>query len=575
MDLKIANATVIDGTGAARFQADIGVHRGRIVTVGKLTEQAKRSIDGTGLVVAPGFVDLHTHYDAQVFWDPMLTPSSLHGVTTIFGGFCGFSIAPLTPDSAAYLLPMLARVEGMPASTLKAGVPWNWTSFGSYLDRLEGTLGINAGFSVGHSAVRRLVMGTRAVGEPATEIEISQMERLVARSLSEGAMGFSTTISQTHNDANGDPVPSRFASVGEHLRLAGVVADYPGTTLEMLPDLSFPHSSVELLTNFSLAGKRPVNWNVLAVHSADADERARVDRQLAATDYARARGAEVIALTLPGTSSSRLNLRSGFVFDALPGWGELFRLPPAERVSRLRDRAYRAQLAGSAASERGLFQSVADWPAYTIVEVHHPANKRFEGRLVADVAAELGKQPLDVMFDIAVEDNLLTSFMPRSGSDDSATWHARAQVWKDDRTVLGGSDAGAHVDMIDSFALATTLLQKGVREHQVITLEEAIRLLTSAPARLMGLNERGVIKVGNHADLVLFDPKTMGRGPVYTRFDLPGNEARLYADPIGIQHVIVNGEVIVADGKQTGARPGKVLRSGKDTSTVNIPAGKH
>jgi N-acyl-D-aspartate/D-glutamate deacylase len=255
LDLKIAGGTIVDGSGQPGFPGDVGVKDGRIVAVGVVSEDALETVDASGLIVSPGFIDVHTHYDAQVFWDPALSPSCFHGVTTVLGGFCGFSIAPMTPDALTYLAPMLARVEGMPLETLEQAVPWNWQSFGEYLDRIEGTVGLNAGFYAGHSAIRRVVMGERAVGHAATPEELGSMTALLGRSLAEGALGFSSTISATHNDGDGNPVPSRWADYSEIIALARVVRDHPGTGIEFLPGTDFEPDIIELITELSLASE--------------------------------------------------------------------------------------------------------------------------------------------------------------------------------------------------------------------------------------------------------------------------------------------------------------------------------
>ncbi|HEU4427579.1 MAG TPA: amidohydrolase family protein, partial [Myxococcota bacterium] len=234
LDVRIDGGTLVDGTGAPGRVGSLGIRDGKIVALGEVSEPAKRVIDATGRVVAPGFVDIHTHYDAQVFWDPTISPSSYHGVTTVVGGNCGFSIAPLTPEAGAYLMPMLARVEGMPIETLKAGVPWDWSTFGEYLAKLDGKLALNAGFLVGHSAIRRVVMKERAVGHEATPEELAQMVELLQKSLREGGLGFSTSLAATHNDGDGEPVPSRHASREEVVALARAIRDLPGTTLEAI-----------------------------------------------------------------------------------------------------------------------------------------------------------------------------------------------------------------------------------------------------------------------------------------------------------------------------------------------------
>lgn len=573
LDIKIVGGTIIDGTGAEPFAGSVGIKDGRIVAVGEVAEDAARTIDASGKVVSPGFVDVHTHYDAQAFWDPTFSPSCFHGVTTVLGGFCGFSIAPLTPEASTYLLPMLARVEGMPVDTLKAGVPWDWSSFADYLGRLDGRVLLNAGFFVGHSAVRRVVMGERANREEASAEDLAAMKALVAKSLKEGALGFSTTVSGTHNDATGTPVPSRFASRDELLELASVVGEHEGTTLELLPNLDFSDATVDLLVDFSLAGGRPVNWNVLQVPGGSEDDRQRAYSQLRAGELARERGAEVIALTFAAGPTTRVNLISGFVFDSLPGWAPLFRLPIAERIARLSDPYVRDTLAEAASTARGAGATFTNWHMFRVVETFSEANKPYEGRGLADIAEELGITPFEAMIKIALADDLRTSFMKEANGEDDAGYALRAELWRNDLTVVGASDAGAHMDMIDSFAFSTTLLQK-CREYGVMPLQEVVHQLTQKPAQVMGITDRGVLAPGKFADVVVFDPATVARGPVYTRYDLPGtqDEGRLYADAIGVDHVIVNGQVAVEQGKVTDARPGTVMRSGKDTFTRAIPA---
>ena len=574
LDLKITGGTIVDGSGGPRFRGDIGIKDGRIAAIGNITEDAAETLDVAGRIVAPGFIDVHTHYDAQVFWDPTLSPSCYHGVTTVVGGFCGFSIAPMTAEAAGYIKPMLARVEGMPLQTLDKAVPWNWSSFGEYLDRIEGRVGLNAGFFVGHSAIRRVVMGPRAVGERASQGDLEAMKALLGKSLSEGALGFSTTISATHNDGDGNPVPSRWASHEELIELARIVRDHPGTGLELLPDLDFGPGIPELITDFSIAGNRPVNWNALAVTDrANAEEHAA--RLLAVSDFARERGGEVIALTLVSTPQIYMNLHTGFVFDSLPGsWREVFKWPVAERMRRFRDPSLRRQLAADAASvpADAALVAMAQLPNYTVVSVTAEENKKYEGRKIAAIAAEKGCEPIDAMFDIALDDGLRSTFAPEIGGHGHEAYELRGRLWRDDRTMIGASDAGAHLDLIDTFAFSTSLLQMGVREHGVITLEEAVHQITDRPARYFGLIERGRIALGNHSDLVVFDAETVGRGPSYYRYDVPGDELRIYADAQGIDHVFVNGVQIVKQGEHTGASPGKVLRSGKDTRTVALDA---
>jgi N-acyl-D-aspartate/D-glutamate deacylase len=565
---------VVDGSGRPRFSADIGIQNGRIIGVDRLAQKARETIDASGLIVSPGFIDLHTHYDAQVFWDPRLTPSCLHGVTTVLGGFCGFSIAPLSPEASNYLMKMLARVEGMPLETLQRAVPWNWRSFGQFLANIEGRIGLNAGFFAGHSAIRAVVMGERAVGNKCGVRELQRMKGLLDVSLAEGALGFSTTISPSHNDSDGNPVPSRWADHSEIIELATVVRNHEGTALELLPDVRFGPETVELITHFSLAGQRPVNWNALFV-TEQPGMAERAARQLAVSDHARARGGEVLALTMPCAPRTYLNFKSGMVLDLIPGiWCELFKLPLQERIVALRDPATRSQMG---VALRGVPSDSVTAPffhidEYLVATVSCDSNRKYQGRRVGEIAHEEGRASLDVLLDIVVRDELATILAPEIGGRSHESFELAGKLWRDDRTLVGASDAGAHMDMIDTFAFATTLLEKGVREHAVITLEEAVHQLTHRPARYMGLVDRGLLAPGYHADIVIFDAASVGPGPTYPRHDVPGNQMRLYAEAIGIAHVLVNGVEIVRQGIHTGKLPGTVLHSGRDTRTVAMDA---
>jgi N-acyl-D-aspartate/D-glutamate deacylase len=568
LDLNITGGTIVDGSGAPRYRGDVGVKDGRIVAIGILAEPARETVDAAGRVVAPGFIDAHTHYDAQVFWDPTLSPSCYHGVTTVIGGFCGFSIAPMSPEAADYLMRMLARVEGMPLETLRTAVPWNWRSFGEFLNSVEGKTGLNAGFFAGHSAIRRVVMGERAVGEKSTPEELAKMKALLEESLAEGALGFSTTISMTHNDGEGNPVPSRWADYSEILELGRVVSRYEGTGLELLPG-NFNPETIELMADLSVAGNRPVNWNALLLIGRQDTQRAL--SYLAVSDYARSRGGEVIALAPAAPPVVIINFKSGANIDANPGiWPALFKLSVAKRIAALRDPEVRNQMAADAAKvpDDSLMKFFARFENFRIESVRAEKNKKYIGRQIGDVSREQDRRPIDVLLDIALDDDLDAGFAANFGGDDFEGYELRSQLWRDDRTLIGASDAGAHLDQIDTFAYSTTVLQKGVREHGVITLEEAIYQMSDRPARYFGLIDRGLLRPGYHADIIVFDDQTITRGPTYYRYDVPGNQFRVYADAFGIDHVFVNGIEIVRHGHHTGNLPGTVLRSGRDTRTV-------
>ncbi len=560
LDLLIEGGTVADGTGGPLRPCDVGVRQGRVVAVaphGTLDEGATRRVDAAGLLVAPGVVDLHTHYDAQLSWDPSASPSPLHGVTTVIGGNCGFSLAPAGPDHADYLCRMMARVEGMPLAALQAGLDWSWTGFGDWLGRLDGAIGVNAGFLVGHSALRRAAMGAASVGAAADDHQLAAMVAGLHAALEAGALGFSSSQAHTHHDGDGDPVPSRAATRAELEALAAALRPHPGTTLELIVAgclNGFSDEEVDLLASLSLLADRPLNWNVLGVSAMNPD--------------AAARGATVVALTLPHTMKIRLSFLSGAILDGLPGWREVMALPVPERTAALQDPAVRRRLDEGAQSEAaGILRHLTVWQRLRVDEAFTEATRRFEGRTVGEVAAETGRQPFDALLDVVVADGLRTGLRPPIPESEE-DWVARAGVWADARAVVGGSDAGAHLDTMCGAIYSTSLLGDGVRRRGLLTWEEAVHQLTGVPAALYGLRDRGRVAEGCWADLMLFDPERVGHGPERTRDDLPGGASRLYAEAEGVAAVLVNGTEIVRDGSFTGATPGRVLRSGADTDTV-------
>ena len=566
LDVLIRGGEVVDGTGAPRRRADVGISNGKVVAIGEVTDSAAHTIDATGKIVTPGFIDLHTHYDAQAFWDSSLSPSPLHGVTTVMAGNCGFTIAPLTPEDGDYLMRMLARVEGMPLESLQEGVPWNWRTTGEFLDAVDGKLMPNAGFLVGHSALRRVVMHDDATRREATPEEIEQMKELLRDGLRAGGLGFSSTWSTSHNDHTGVPVPSRHGSREELIALCSVVSEFPGTTLEFIPAVGrFEQETFELMADMSAAANRPLNWNLLQVYAQNWEI---VKHQLTGGDIAKQRGGKVLALTLPDTFRTRLNLRSGFILDILNGWDELMALPPEEKLAMLRDPKGRQEMNDKAQATVGPTRSIGNWAAYMLLETFSDKWKPYQGRLIGDIAKELGKEPWDTLADIVVDDNLNTVItVPDKGQGDD-TWQRRVEVWRDDRAIVGASDAGAHLDMIDSFSFSTTLLARAVRERNLMSFEEAVTHLTDRPARLYGLRDRGRLQEGYFADVVVLDPETVGPGDVYMKFDLPGGAGRVYGEAIGIDHVLVNGVPAVENGKILASRPGSLIRSGRDTDTV-------
>jgi N-acyl-D-aspartate/D-glutamate deacylase len=512
---------------------------------------------------------VHTHYDAQVFWDPTLTPSSIHGVTTVVAGHCGFSVAPMSAAAAPYLREMLAKVEGMPLESL-AALKWDWTSYADYVGRVAGNIGVNIGFMAGHSAIRRVVMGGRSNITVPTGEEMAAMQSLLRECLRAGAMGFSTSMSSTHNDGAGEPIPSRFARHDEFVALAAVCGEFEGTSLELSPDPGiWAAEKLETVTAMSLAAGRAVNFSAIGVND---DTPEILEFLLGVGDQARARGGEIVGLIGVSPVTLRMNLLTGVTFDYLPAWVDLFKLAPAERIERLKNDALRGELDRRANSEEaGFFRFLGDWGALTVEGAFTPETKRYEGRTIADIAAEEGRRPIDVLLDTSISDGLRTvySLTLKGGSD--SEWRERARCWLDSRTIVGASDAGAHLDLLDSFAFSTTLLAEGVRRRGLLSLEQAVHLLSARGAQLYGLHDRGLLQSGYRADIVVFDPETVGCGPVYTRFDMPAGAGRLFADPLGIRHVLVNGVETVRDNHHTGALPGHVLRAGSDTRTPQLP----
>ena len=568
LDIAIRGGHVIDGSGSARRLADVGILGERIVAVGQVDEAVKE-IDARGKIVSPGFIDVHTHFDAQVFWDGQLTPSPLHGVTTALSGNCGFTIAPLSADDADsdYLMRMLARVEGMPLETLQTAVPWGtWASTSEYLDAVDGRLGINAAFMTGHSAMRRTVMGQASTTGIASADQLAAMQRLLHEGLEAGAIGFSSSWARTHNGDDGRMVPSRYASKDEVLALCSVLREHEGTSLEFIPMVGpFEPWAVDLMAEMSVAAQRPLNWNVMVVRASNLV--ASMDR-LEASSEATRRGGKVVGLTIPMSVATRLSFASGFVFDAVPGWEKVMLLPRAEKLAVLADPVGRRRLDEAARQHSNPLPTITDWSTKLIYDVVAPENEQYRGRYVGEIAAEEGRDPFDTLCDIVVADELLTSFGTPTPADTKADWEARLAIWRDERSVIGGSDAGAHLDLLATFNYATVMLEEAVRHYEVLSLEEAVHLLTDVQAQLYGIRKRGRVTKGWFADLVVFDPTRVGSQQVSMRFDLPGGAGRLYADANGIDHVLVNGAPVVTNGELTGALNGRLLRSGRDTATA-------
>ena len=577
LDLAIRGGTVIDGTGRPRYRADVGISGGRIAEIGpRLSTAAAHTIDAAGLVVTPGFVDIHTHLDAAVLWDDTLSPSPLHGVTTVIAGNCGFTVAPLTdnPGDRDYLLAMLARVEGMPAESLAAGLRWDWRTTADYLDHTDRPLAANAGFLVGHSAIRRAVMGERS-SEPAALGEVEAMSELLRAGIAAGGLGFSTSTSNTHHDGDGRPVPSRAASREEIMALCRTVKDTPATTVEISPGVEgFDPELADLLADMSLTADRPLNWNPIIVDAAT--EPGAWDR-VRLSDVAAERGAEVLALTIPLAITARHCLATPSVLAALPGWEDPMALPHDQRRALLADPVRRQELDRAARSQPMRLSYLANWSEYVIGQGFSEVTKPLVGRSVGEVAAARGTSPWDTFCDIVVADDLQTVLVFATNGADRADWEARAPLL--DRRP--GGDGGFRRRCPPRPARLLHV------HHRIAGREPPVRTAPIGrshppahrhprpPLRLTG---RGRLAEGWHADLVVFDPDTVAPGPVATRHDLPAGAGRLYGEAVGVASVIVNGAEVVTEGRYTDApgpgiccEPGAIL-SRSHSPPVNMPA---
>ncbi|MFF7789856.1 amidohydrolase family protein [Streptomyces sp. NPDC007991] len=573
LDHVIKGVTVVDGTGAPARTADVGIRGGRVAVIGRVTEEARTSEDAHGLVLTPGFVDPHTHYDAQLFWDPYATPSLNHGVTTVAGGNCGFTLAPLHPDrpeDADYTRRMMSKVEGMSLVALEEGAPWSWHGFGEYLDALEGRIAVNAGFMVGHCALRRYVMGPQAIGGQPTGEQLAAMVALLRDAMDAGAWGLSTTQSTSHSDGDGKPVASRHAGPAELLALSRAVGEHEGTQIEAIVAGcldQFSDAEIDLFVEMSAAAGRPLNWNVLTIDAAVPE---RVPRQLLASEQARKAGGRVVALTMPILTPMNMSLGTFCALNLIPGWGPILGLPVPERIEKLRDADVRDEMLRRARSkEAGVFRRLANFGRYVIGDTYSEANAGLTGRVVEDIAEERGQEPFACLVEICANDALRTVLWPMPPDNDPASWALRAETWRHEDVLLGGSDAGAHLDRMCGAPYTTRFLGDCLRGRKLVGLEQAVKMLTDDPARLFGLRQRGRVREGWHADLVLFDPERIDAGPATLVHDLPGDSPRLDSRALGVRAVWVNGVEAIRDDVVTGAVPGRVLRSGRDTETVS------
>jgi N-acyl-D-aspartate/D-glutamate deacylase len=574
LDLVLRDAVIVDGTGAPGTHGSIGVRDGRVVAVGDVDEHATRMVTVDGRTVVPGFIDLHTHYDAQLLWDPLCTPSPQHGVTTVIAGNCGMTLAPAGAADREFIVRLLSRVEAIPVDALAAGVEFGWSTYPELLDEIEARgVGVNVGFMVGHAALRRAAMGSAASETAADEDQVRAMVMMLEDALAHGGLGLSTATVATQVDALGRPSPPSFASDEEFLALAETCGNHPGTCIEFIPGSylrGFDEHDTALVAEMSRRADRHLNWNPVVISKADPDLHRR---QLQLSAAARVRGGRVVPFALPANVRLQQEFLDAYVFRALPGWGAVFALAPDERCRALADPPVRARLSAALDAETaGLAVTLRDaWPRFVVNEVPSDAMKHLVGRAIGDLATERGRTPFDTILDVAVEGHLAVGFV-RDAYDANDQWarDARAEVLRAPGVVLGGSDAGAHLDMMCGGDYPTRALADLWRAQGLFGFEELVRRLTDEPARLYGLRDRGRIVPGAWADLVVLDPTTVGAGAMRTVRDLPNGAPRLVSDSTGIERVLVAGREVVVGGEPCDVGAGKLLRSGRDTDTVRV-----
>jgi N-acyl-D-amino-acid deacylase len=562
-DLLIRNGTVVDGSGLPRIKADVGVTGGRIVAIGKLSGPAKETIDAEGHVVAPGFIDAHTHMDAQIFWDPLGTCSCWHGVTSVVMGNCGFTIAPCKEENKELVLRNLERAEDISPAAMKAGITnWNWSHFSEYLDRLESLpKGINYATYLGHSALRTYVMGERAFKQAATQDEIEAMKRELRAGLHAGAIGLSTSRSTNHRTPDGGPVASRLASWDEVSQLVGVMREEGAGIFELTrEDITLPQDKIDEYFDrvVKLAVKTKVPFTFAGNYQHEHPDHWRqyydcADAIVEGGGRALVQGHSRWACTL-------LSFESKMPYDKAPLWRELRTRPLAEQEAALRDPETRKKLVAAALEfakrpEEGVASEVRTQVDYDWIYPLERMTPPF--RTVATIASETGKQPIDVVIDMALEKHLKMFFLQPLFNED---WDVVLFMMRHPRTAVTFSDSGAHVSQIMDSSLQTHMLAYWVREKQAFTLEQAVRKMTFDVASFWGLKGRGLVREGNIADLVIFDPATVGAQMPSVVRDLPGGAMRLKQKADGILATVVGGEILLRNNEHTGAYPGQLMR---------------
>src|SRR5579859_1695094 len=555
-DLIIKNGTVVDGTGSAPRRADVAIAAGKIAEIGKVADSAKKVIDASDLIVAPGFVDPHTHYDAQICWDPYITSSSWHGVTTVIMGNCGVGIAPCRPNVREIAAWDLVNVEAIPFDVLSKGVTWDWETFPQYLDAAarRGS-GINLGFMAALTPFRHYVMGEESMERAASVEETAKIKALIKEAVGAGAFGFTTTAVPQHIGYKGRPIACRNASRDEFKAYANALKESGRGAIELAltKSVSVMSDALNEFLDFLLTESgRPVTWLAL-LNRDDMPEAAQETLRKAEPLIRRGGVPQVTCRPL----MIQINLRSPFIFANLPAWNPVFNQPPEVQKKFYRDAKFRDDFR-DALKYPAVFNG--KWDRLEVKEVSNPALRPLIGKSVAQIAQERGKDGVDTFLDLALEDDLNLEYAMELFN---ATEERIPELIRDSRTMVGLSDGGAHVDMLCDAGYCSYLLGTWVRDKQVMTLEHAIKRITSEPADYFGISNRGRLLPGMAADVVMFDFNTIGsnkRGEM--RNDLPGGGRRLVMPARGVEHVIVNGQVLYDEGKASEVLPGQVLRSG-------------
>jgi N-acyl-D-aspartate/D-glutamate deacylase len=552
-DVLIKNGTVVDGTGAARVHADIAIAGDCIAEIGKINEGAHRVIDASDLIVSPGFIDPHTHYDAQICWDPLISCSSWHGITSVVMGNCGVGVAPCKPVSREIAAWDLTNVEAIPYESLSKGITWDWETFPEFLDAAQKRgMAINLGFLAPLTPFRHYVMGTESMERAATPEETTKIAGLLSEAMAAGAMGFSTTTLKQHIGFQGAPLACRLASQQELKAYANVLKQQRKGAIEIALTKKIAMVSDDeyaLLDMLLSESGRPVTWLAMASTPRHPE---RALQTLERCEPLIKRGAIPQVLCKPFVS--QLDLHNPFTFADNEAWTHIFNLPSEQQKAIYSDAEFRRSFRQSLKRPH-LF--TGRWHRVEILQAANPALKQYEGKTVEEVANMRGADPLDTFLDLAVEDDLKLQYTMQQYHEDGIK-----QLITDPRTMIGLSDGGAHVDMLCDAGYATYLLGNWVRQREAITLEFAIKRITSEPASFFGIHQRGQLRKGWKADVTIFDSNTVNSARRATmQYDLPGGGRRLVMPAEGIEYTIVNGKVSYEHGGQSGALAGEVIRS--------------